>query len=169
MKQNNNSCGYETVLTLYYLENDLIHIPKSDHQQWFQIGHNIKWAVRSTPSPTPNFSPCTIPAILAHKKDKIWRMNVDSWAVNKITIKHWLAIHILDDLLNQLHGAIVFPNFDLHNSYHQIRFRPGDEWKTTFKTIDGLYEWTLMPFTLSNDHSTFTQLVNPVRYLPFHW
>jgi hypothetical protein len=73
-----------------------------------------------------------------------------------------VAIHILDDLLNQLHGAFIFffSNIDLHNSYHQIKFRPRDEWKTTFRTIDGLYEWTLMLFTLSNDRNTFTLLVN---------
>jgi len=66
-------------------------------------------------------------------------MYVDSRAVNKITIKYWLAIHILDDLLNQLHGAIIFSNIDLHSWYHQIRFRPRDEWKTTFKTRGRLY------------------------------
>lgn len=98
----------------------------------------------------PSNSPHGAPVLFAPKKDGTLRLCVDFRGLNKITKKDRYPLPLISDLLDAPRKARIYTKIDLKHAYHLVRIAEGDEWKTTFRTRWGSYEWNVMPFGLTN-------------------
>ena len=110
-----------------------------------------------TTAPSTSFPGLPFQAAICSKYDLVQIAVIDTGTepcvnyrdLNKITVKNKYPLPLISSAFVPLHGATVFSKLDLRNTYHLIRIREGDEWKTAFNTPLGHYEY-LMPFGLTN-------------------
>ncbi|TYK21872.1 pol protein [Cucumis melo var. makuwa] len=86
----------------------------------------------------PSVSPWGAPVLFVKKKDGLMRLCTDYRELNKVTVKNCYPLPMIDDLFDQLQGAIIFTKIDLRSGYHQLRIRDSDIPKASFRSRYGI-------------------------------
>ena len=87
---------------------------------------------------------------------------MDYRGLKKVTISNRYTLPLINELRDRVRGAKIFTKLDLKSGYNLIRIKDGDEWKTAFRTLYGLFEYKVMPFGLANAPATIQNMMNEI-------
>ena len=87
-----------------------------------------------------------------HKK----QMVIDySQTINRFTLLDAFPLPRINDQINAIAQYSVFSTIDLCSAYHQIPLRRSERHYTAFEASNGLYQFTHVPFGVTNGIACF--------------
>ena len=106
--------------------------------------------------------------VLVKNKDGSWRFCVDYRQLNEVTAKDAYPLPQIDESLDSLGHSKHFSALDLTSGYWQAELKEDAKEKTAFTTLNGLYQWEVLPFGLTSAPSTFERLME-TALRGLHW
>lgn len=106
--------------------------------------------------------PCTSPV----GQNKRWLHALMRWLLSvqqDYTCQDVYLMPCIDNALDSLQGAKYFSSLDLHSDYWQISMHKHDK-KISVSMLNGLYEFSAMPFRLCNASTTFEHMIDTVMH-----
>jgi len=97
--------------------------------------------------------------VLVSKKDGRLHICIDYRELNKATLKYYLPLPFIDQVLDTLAGKKYFSFLDGFSGYNQTQITPEDQEKTTFTCPWGEFSYRVLPFGLCNAPTTFQRAV----------
>ena len=107
-------------------------------------------------------SPWGSPFFFIKKKDGSLRPVQDYRAVNSWTERDVYPMPRIEQILEQLHGKVLFTMMDIRDRYNNIRVRHEDQWKLAFKLPEGTYAPQVMFFGMTNAPAVFQRTMDRI-------
>ncbi|MGL5707932.1 MAG: reverse transcriptase domain-containing protein [Aeromonas sp.] len=100
------------------------------------------------------------PAFPLLKKNGRLRLVVDYRKINAITVRETFPFPSVFDEIRSIPKSNVFSQIDLSNGYHQLKLSPCSQKYTAFLTNKGIFEYTRVPFGLTNAPRVFQRIMH---------
>ena len=133
---------------------------KQLNEQWHQIEYLLKRELIQSSTSSWRAS-----VLFAKKKDETWRMCIDYWVLNSVTVQNDYSLSKIQNCLDMIETATYFSKIDLTSEYWQIEVVKKNCLKTVFNIRAEKYEFYYMSFDLSNVSVTFQVIMNNILWL----
>lgn len=111
----------------------------------------------------PSESPWSSPCVLVPKPGQDnFRFCTDYRKVNMVTKPDAYPIPRIDDCIDHVGNANFITKIDLLKGYWQVGLTKRAKEISAFVTMDGLYQYKVLPFGMKNSGSSFQRLMNRV-------
>lgn len=109
----------------------------------------------------PSDSPWRAQVVVVKDGYRKRRLAIDySETINKFTLLDGYPLPRIDDTVNKIAQYYVFSTIDLQSAYHQVPIRNEDKPYTAFQASDGLYQFTRVPFGVTNGVACFQRIMD---------
>jgi hypothetical protein len=112
-----------------------------------------------------SYSPWAAPIVLVEQGEGLTRKTrlvVDYRKLNDVTRKDSFPMICAQGAFDNLSGSVYYSSLDLKSAFHQIELEPASRDKSAFCVENGLYEFCVCPYGLTNSPSSCLRLIDKV-------
>ncbi|PAA77512.1 hypothetical protein BOX15_Mlig028235g4 [Macrostomum lignano] len=133
---------------------------QSPEQREFVSGHVQQLLEHDLIEPSESEWSC--PIVLARKKSGEFRFCCDFRQLNNKTKKDSFPLPLIQESLESLAGNMYFSTLDMVGAYWSVKVRETDREKLAFRTHDGLFQWKVLPFGVTNGPACFQRIMQKI-------
>ena len=85
-----------------------------------------------------------------------------SQTINRFTLLDAYPLPRIDDTINAIAQYRIFSTIDLRSAYHQVSIKESDKPYTAFQAGDALYQFTRIPFGVTNGVACFQRIMSTI-------